>query len=168
MFSVKDSGLENPFSIEDSFINSSNEEDFLFPLWVWTEESPYVTNRPGMNVANPNYPWHYPEEENFPLFLSLLNTNPVYESELIIKNRLLDQTSIDIQEIHYPYEIGQAKAQLKSLQDDLTKLSTMSAIGSFNNADMEKAINRLSKAIDEKETIIIYDYYHHQFRFNQL
>jgi hypothetical protein len=34
----------------------------------------------------------------------------------------------------------QAKAQLKSLQDDLTKLSTMSAIGSFNNADMEKAI----------------------------
>ena len=34
----------------------------------------------------------------------------------------------------------QAKAQLKSLQGDLEKLTSMSSIGVFNNADMEKAI----------------------------
>ena len=37
-------------------------------------------------------------------------------------------------------DTAQAKQQIKNLQADLMKLSSMSAIGTFNNADMEKAI----------------------------
>jgi TP901 family phage tail tape measure protein len=38
-------------------------------------------------------------------------------------------------------DTSQAKAQFQALQQELTKLSTASAIGAFNNADMEKAIH---------------------------
>ena len=37
-------------------------------------------------------------------------------------------------------DTSKAKAQIRDLQTELTKLSTASTIGNFNNADMEKAI----------------------------
>ena len=37
-------------------------------------------------------------------------------------------------------DTSKAKAQIRDLQAELTKLSTASTIGNFNNADMEKAI----------------------------
>ena len=49
----------------------------------------------------------------------------------------LNQANVNLA---FTADTGKAKAQIRDLQAELTKLSTASIIGNFNNADMEKAI----------------------------
>ena len=48
-------------------------------------------------------------------------------------------------------DTSKAKAQIRDLQAELTKLSTVSTIGNFNNADMEKAIFAAEEEIGSSE-----------------